>query len=497
MHHNNERQNRSERYRATDERQTEKRPRMKRRRYKLMRGTRALSILFTLITTFVASGVAIFAANTYYNLDTSEIVVEEVQRVTQAIRATSGIIIGGTDGQDPTAGATLEVASGDVLFSTSGTITQSGSGAVEFSGDVGIGGAAATYEFEVTDGDADSIVANFGGRVIGAEAVNSDEFITLSQVTSGSTTTDAFLQGGNSFGAEAILGTNDAYDLSFETGGTSRVTIGSAGGVTVLSGEDFTVTDGTSDFGGDVNLSSTTPKIAATAGSQLTIDGNGTGTIRLADSSTGNIEFFNANNFIDSSGNFTIGGNFTLSGTSITATGELTVTSGGGQNLILDSDSGTIRVGDNDILTSGDFNLTSGEIFREVQPIFGYDVPVRCSTSCEDPTYQTVSDTIESYEFPSAYTGTTRQHNFTIRYADDAASATNWRVWNETAGSATDTFTVPASPTSNLDGGTVYTTGDVTIPTNGDDWHLEVAVSTAGETIQVNQVFLGAYDSID
>src|SRR5690606_20383876 len=122
--------------------------REKRSPYKLVRGTRAASLVFTLLATFIASNIAIFAANTYYNLDTGEIVVNEIQRVTQAIRATTGIIIGGSDGQDLDPGVTLEVASGNVLFSGAGTITQTGTGAVQFMGKTGIGGPAATYEFE-------------------------------------------------------------------------------------------------------------------------------------------------------------------------------------------------------------------------------------------------------------------------------------------------------------------------------------------------------------
>lgn len=512
-------------------------------------------------------------------------------------RATSGVIIGGGAGDDPAAGATLEVASGDILFSTSGNITQSdATSAVSFAGDVGLGTTTPSYALDVQDGAG--IVGQFSGRVIGANAVNSDEFVTLGQVdgSGGNGTIDVFVQDGNSFGELAVLGTNDTFGLALETDGTERIRIDASGQVgigttspdgildvegdaktiflqptdvtldggakssptftftgkydsdatagvistnrsvsfqniteasgayrvdvldnagaqfvtfegdtgrvgigTSAPGYAFDVSNGTANFGGDVNLSSATPTIAATAGSQLTINGNGTGTIRLADSSTGNIEFFGASNFIDSSGNFTIGGNFTLSGTAITANGELTVSSGGTSDLILDSASGTIELATGDSLeTSGGYDLTSGNVFREVQPIFGFDVPVRCSTSCEDPTFQTVSRTIETYDFPTAYMGTTRQHNLTIRYADDKTTgSTNWRVYNDTAAAVADTFTVPASPTANLDAGAVYTTGDVAIPTNGDDWHLEVAVPATGDTVQVYQVFLGTYDAIN
>jgi hypothetical protein len=46
-----------------------------------------------------------------------------------------------------------------------------------------------------------------------------------------SVVTNAFIQGGNSFGAAALLGTNDAQNLQFETNGTVRMTINSIGNV--------------------------------------------------------------------------------------------------------------------------------------------------------------------------------------------------------------------------------------------------------------------------
>jgi hypothetical protein len=693
----------------------EKNSRKKHVPYKLVPGTRVASLVFTLIATFIASNIAILAANTYYNLDTGEIVVNEVQRVTSAIRATGGLIVGGTATQSPTAGVAFEVTGTEnILFSTSGTILQSGTGAVRFNGKLGLGMNATTYEFEVADsgGTPDGIVASFGGRVIGANAVSTNEFVTLGQITGGSTnaflqggntfgelatlgTNDAFAltfetnnvrrmtilstgnvgiantsptelltlgtagttagtlslagstsgraiivtsaaagtptltlptttgtvallsditasavtlagenylsltgqqitanavnlastnvtgtltvakggtgaathtsggvlfgagtgaftnsgvmtngqlligdgsgaptvstltagsgvtisngagsitisadtgglggtffaQGGNSFAAPAVLGTNDVQSLSFETSNTSRVTIGAAGGVTLASGNDFTVTSGTSSFGGDVNLTGGNRTLATTAGS-LSLSASGANTIRLASASTGNIEFFNANNYITSSGNLVIAGNFTLSGLTITNNGTLTtIASTGGDGLVLDSADGIIRIASGDSLqTTGGYNLTSGNIFREVQPIFGFDVPIRCSTACNN-TFVTISRAIENYAFPTAYTGTTRRHNFTIHYADSLATGTtSWRVYNTTDLVEVSTFTVPFSPTNDLDdSAAIYTTGDVAIPTDGDDWVLQVSMPLGG-TLQVNQVFLGAYDAIN
>jgi hypothetical protein len=42
-----------------------------------------------------------------------------------------------------------------------------------------------------------------------------------------------FMQGGNSYGATAVLGTNDANSLEFETGGTTRLTINTTGDATL------------------------------------------------------------------------------------------------------------------------------------------------------------------------------------------------------------------------------------------------------------------------
>ena len=46
-----------------------------------------------------------------------------------------------------------------------------------------------------------------------------------------STTTNAFVQGGNSFGTQALLGTNDDQNLAFETSGSVRMFISSSGNV--------------------------------------------------------------------------------------------------------------------------------------------------------------------------------------------------------------------------------------------------------------------------
>ncbi|GAI26383.1 unnamed protein product, partial [marine sediment metagenome] len=48
-------------------------------RLKLAYGTRLVSFLFIACSIIIAAGV-LFAANMYYNIDTGEVVMEEVQR---------------------------------------------------------------------------------------------------------------------------------------------------------------------------------------------------------------------------------------------------------------------------------------------------------------------------------------------------------------------------------------------------------------------------------
>jgi len=93
-------------------------------RIKLVPGTRLTSFLFIGLSVIIAAGILI-AANIYYNIDTGEIVMEQINRVTQVIRATGGLIVGGSATQNPQSGYGFEVAtstifsSGNVVISTS------------------------------------------------------------------------------------------------------------------------------------------------------------------------------------------------------------------------------------------------------------------------------------------------------------------------------------------------------------------------------------------
>jgi hypothetical protein len=204
------------------------------------------------------------------------------------------------------------------------------------------------------------------------------------------------------------------------------------------------------------------------------------------------------------SGNLSIGG--TLAGVTavlsssvysplFTSYGTTTIGSAGAYDIILDPGSGTIQIATGDVIkTPGGHPIrASGEqILREMIPILGFDLPAQTATT----SYVQVSRVLEDYSFASALTGTTRVHKFVIRYADATTTAsTTWRVYNVTDSTTTATFQVPATASTDLDKGEAYITSAVTIPTDTDDWRLDL--QTPGSTIRVYQVFLAAYDQVD
>lgn len=99
---------------------------------KLVKGTRFVSFLFIGCSILIAAGI-LFAANMYYNIDTGEIVMEEIQRMTGVLRATAGVIIGGGPTQDPAAGYGFEVAT-STLFSTGDVVLSAENQLLRFMG---------------------------------------------------------------------------------------------------------------------------------------------------------------------------------------------------------------------------------------------------------------------------------------------------------------------------------------------------------------------------
>ena len=81
-----------------------------------------------------------------------------------------------------------------------------------------------------SDATLNSLVVNSG--VTGSLQGTASWAVSASQAVSSSyapTATNVFIQDGNSFGAQATLGTNDTQNLAFETSGSTRMFISSSG----------------------------------------------------------------------------------------------------------------------------------------------------------------------------------------------------------------------------------------------------------------------------
>lgn len=187
---------------------------------------------------------------------------------------------------------------------------------------------------------------------------------------------------------------------------------------------------------------------------------------------------------------------FTTSVTSplYTSIGMTTIASAAGQNIVLDPDSGIIRLGVGDVIQTsggGPASRTSGEqILREMIPVFGFDLPAQTATT----TYIQISRTIEDYPFISALSGTTRVHKLVFRYAASTTAPIDVRIATSTGAYPPFTLAVPAS--TDLNKGEATTTA-VTIPSGTTAWWIEAKTANVPDTVRFYQIFLAAYDQVN
>jgi len=455
------------------------------------------SLLFIAVSIFVGSAI-IWAADMYYDIDAQKVVINEVQRVVKS-GATALEILGIAKFGD---GGTADYAefsqTGDLSFfgaadtvsksdgpltiqtagqnlnlqtTGSGTLGMSSAGALNFSA-----GAASVWNL------GDTLAIDTGDWDISATG----EMTGISGITTNGGYTQTGT-GANTFSGAASF-TADNTGLAV----TNNATVGGTLGVTGLT-----------TLGGNLTFSGTTARTItgpATGGMTLTVAG---GPMGLTTTGSGAITLNSAGQLLlqfGAAGGFTLGDGAT-NYFQIAADGTLTLATGAGDEIVLNpagAAAGVVRLGPGDVILTdggGAAMRTSGEeIMRGMAPIFGFDMPARTASTG----YIAVSRELEDYPFPAAMTGTTRVHKFVIRYADTVNIQTTWRVYNTTDSVVAATFTVPASASSNLEKGEVYTTDAITVPDDTDDWRLDVSVADgSGGTIQIYQIFLAAYDRVN
>ncbi|MCC6711137.1 MAG: site-specific integrase, partial [Candidatus Pacebacteria bacterium] len=141
---------------------------------------------------------------------------------------------------------TITPTAGDVVASLNLGNANNWTGQQNFAANVGIGTTSPGYKLDV-QGTAGDIVAKFNGRVIGANAVNSDEFVTLGQV-SGLT-----LPTGNTGETLYYNGSDWVSTANLYNDGTN-VGIGTSTTYSALTLAADTLAAGGISFGSDTNL---------------------------------------------------------------------------------------------------------------------------------------------------------------------------------------------------------------------------------------------------
>jgi hypothetical protein len=506
-------------------------------RLKLVRGTRLTSFLMIAVSMLIAAGI-LFAANIYYDIDTGEVVVEEIQRVTNTIRATAGLIVGGTATQNPTAGYVFEAVGQTRLATTTvatGTLELTAANQeLRFTGGIAnyyvgfkantsaTSGQAITYTLPAAPPDPTNYVLTSNPSGVwqwqSVAGVGAGDIQAVGDCLSGSCFTGG-ADGGNSLWFEGATA-NDFEILLTAADPTAdyTITLPAATGYVALGTSTANYVaywTSTSTLAGEQYLSVSRGGTGAGSFTQYgVLYGNDTAALGVTATGT-TYQLLTANagaaptwrNIADLT---TATNGLTLTGTATTTLKlggtliEDTTIALGNYNMIFNmTGTGDFKVQDagTDILVVSDDGKiyyktyplaeTGKQVLREMIPIFGFDLPAQTATT----SYTQISRVIEDYPFSATSTGTTRVHKFVIRYADATTTAsTTWRVYNVTDSTTTATFQVPPTASTTLDQGEVYITGDVAIPTDTDDWRLDLY--TPGTTIRVYQIFLAAYDQL-
>jgi len=233
-----------------------------------------------------------------------------------------------------TFGGDVNVNGGD-LTTTAGTFNLVNTGATTVNGF----GAATTVNLGIA-GASGTMNLMGGSASTGCTVDGTTGDFSCTGTFNGVDVTQAFIQNGNSFGANAVLGTNDNFSLSFETNGTTQATLSTAGDLTLnndlaVNGGDLTTTAATFNL---LNTNATTVNAfgAATTVSLGIAGASGTMDLMGGSASTGCTVDGTAGNFTCTN-NGVFGGDVAVNG------GDLTTTSGTGN--VFNTNATTVNVG--------------------------------------------------------------------------------------------------------------------------------------------------------
>ncbi len=518
---------------------------------KLLPGTRLTSFLFIAASIAIAFGI-LFAANIYYNIDTGQIVSEQVMNIFgannqlrferngyyiafQAPSLSTSSVYTLPTSTAPAADYLLASAdsSGTLIWKNladlgGGTITMVGdvSSGHAFTSDVGTQYGTtlwfhpnATYTMALTASDG-NLTANATTII---PAVSGTNYLTL-----GTGTNDyvAYWTGTNTLSGEQYLSTT--------RGGTGQNSSGWNGMVKVVGGV-WSTTQGTAGYAAywsDANTVAAEQFLATSRGglgANVTAAGAGeilysTGATTYGHLAAGspyqvltsggaaapvwrNISdlVFADNGLTRSTGvttTLTLGGSL-IQNTTISLGNYnmvFSLATGGGQFQVATSGGPVLSVTpDERILFKNSYPIAQAgkQVLREMVPIFGFDLPAKTTTT----TYTQISRTIVNYPLNPCYSGTSRVHKLVIRYGATATSS--WQVATSTTGGYAPFL---LSPTNSTSTGSVYTaTTDIPTPsgactlwsqgTETEDWWVQMKLDYSGEII-IYQIFLAGYDQI-
>jgi len=155
--------------------------------------------------------------------------------------------------------SSTDFVTGSTRFGSLMSNTHQFTGSVSITGSLNVVGTGITGSLLGTASRADNATsASFASTAVSASFATNAVSASFAP-----TATNVYIQGGNSFGAQALLGTNDVQDLAFETSGSIRM---------LISGSN-----------GNVGIGTTTPaNVLHVHGSS-----DGLGYIRITDSVTG------------------------------------------------------------------------------------------------------------------------------------------------------------------------------------------------------------------